>query len=134
MKKILLIVLSVTILAGCSEKEDYKLAVLEQMKADKDIQDYRISPEIMTNCVVASTSSNMPGLFLLDPVRRVAYKNYTKMLSLNKSSDPKKTLSELRSDFGDPKKLADAHSNFTESVVECMSNQVTSTEESNPQK
>lgn len=133
MIKISVIVLSV-MLAGCSEKEDYKAAVLEQMKTDKDIKDYGISPETMTNCVIDSTSNNMPGLFILDPARRLAYKNYTKMLSLNKSPDPKKTLSELRSDFGDPKKLADAHSNYTESVVECMSSQVTSTEENNPQK
>lgn len=133
MIKISVILLSV-ILAGCSEKEDYKAAVLEQMKTDKDIKDYGISPETMTNCVIDTTSNNMPGLFILDPTRRLAYKNYTKMLSLNKSPDPKKTLSELRSDFGDPKKLADAHSNYTESVVECMSSQVSSTEENNPQK
>ncbi len=99
------------------------------MKGDKDINDYKIAPEEMTKCVVQTSSANMPGMFFLDPLRRQAYKNYTKMLQLNKTSDPKKGLDELRQEFGDAKKLADAHSNYVESVVDCMSNLVSSTEE-----
>ncbi|MEY4209706.1 MAG: hypothetical protein RLZ92_84, partial [Pseudomonadota bacterium] len=57
------------------------------------------------------------------------YRNYVKMLQLNKSADPKKTLDELRVDFGSPKGLADAHANYAESVMECMSGLVTSEEE-----
>lgn len=134
MKKVIL-VCSLFLLVGCVEKEEYQNVVLEQMKAEKDIKDYKIAPEEMTKCVVDTSSSNMPGLILIDPQRRQAYKNYTKMLKLNKSGDPKKTLEELRQDFGDAKKLADAHSNYVESVVDCMSNLVSSTEEAqNKQK
>jgi len=82
----------------------------------------------MSECVVQTSAGNMPGLIPIDPERRTAYRNYAKMLKLNSSSDPKKTLEELRADFGSPKALADAHSNYTESVVECMSGLVTSTE------
>jgi len=133
MKKVIL-VCSLFLLVGCVEKEEYQNVVLEQMKAEKDIKDYKIAPEEMTKCVVDTSSSNMPGLFFLDPQRRQAYKNYTKMLELNKSSDPKKTLEELRQDFGDAKKLAEAHSNYVESVVDCMSNLVSSTEEAQNKK
>ncbi|ATG92170.1 hypothetical protein [Methylomonas koyamae] len=134
MKKIIL-VCSLLLLMGCAEKDEYQNEILEQMKTEKDIKDYKIAPEEMTKCVVDTSSSNMPGLILIDPQRRQAYKNYTKMLKLNKSGDPKKTLEELRQDFGDAKKLADAHSNYVESVVDCMSNLVSSTEEAqNKQK
>lgn len=128
MNKLVLIIAVTLVVSGCAEKEEYQNAILEQMKVDKDIKDYGIEPDTMTNCVVGKTSSNMPGLPFLDPERREAYKNYTKMLDLNKSKEPQKTLAELRQSFGEPKKLADAHANYLESVVECMSELVTNTE------
>ena len=83
----------------------------------------------MTKCVVESTSQNMPGLFPFDPKRLTAYRNYAKMLTLDKSADPKKTLEELRTDFGTPKDLAEAHNNYTESLVECYSVVISKSEE-----
>jgi hypothetical protein len=121
MKKLLLISLSVLLLPACADKNQYEQAVLEQLKLDKDISDYKASPERMAKCVVNSTSNNMPGIFDLDPTRMMAYRNYTKMLTLSSSKDPKKTLEELAVDFGTPKGLAEAHSNYTESLMECIS-------------
>jgi hypothetical protein len=72
---------------------------------------------------------NMSGLLPFDPARRQAYKNYSKMLRLNESEDPQKTMTELREAFGSPKALAEAHANFAESVLECMSGVVTNKEE-----
>ena len=43
-------------------------------------------------------------------------------------TDPKKTLDELRTLFGSPKALADAHANYAESVVQCLSGLVTNEE------
>lgn len=127
MKKVLT-GLALIVLAGCAEKQEYEQAVLEQMKVEKDLKDYKIEPERMTDCVVETTSSKMPGMLPFDPQRAAAYKNYTKMLNLTGSPDPKKTLEELRTDFGSPKDLADAHSNYTESFMECIQGLVTSTE------
>lgn len=120
--------LAILVLAGCAEKQEYEQTVLEQMKVEKDIQDYKIDPEQMTNCVVSTSSEKMPGFLPFDPERANAYKNYTKMLQLNRSEDPKKTLDELRNAFGSPKNLADAHANYTNAMVECLSGLVTSTE------
>lgn len=117
------------VLVGCAEKKEYEQAVAEQMKQENEIKDYKIEPEEMIKCVVETTSSNMPGIFAFDPDRLTAYKNYTKMLKLNSSPDPKKTLEELRTDFGDGKKLAEAHANYAESVVNCMTGLVTSSEQ-----
>ena len=48
-----------------------------------EIKDYKIAPEYMTKCVVEKTAQNMAGVFPLDPKRLLAYRNYTKMLTLS---------------------------------------------------
>ena len=128
MNKVLM-VLTVLLLVGCAEKAEYEQAVLEQVTKEKDINDYNIPPEKMVECVVVTSSKEMPGLLPFDPERRQAYINYTKMLKLKESKDPKATIDELRSAFGSPKALAEAHANYAESMVECMSGLVTSVEE-----
>jgi len=134
MKKLLLISLSVLILPACADKNQYEQAVLEQMQKEADIKDYKITPEYMTKCVVDTTAQNMPGIFAFDPKRLMAYRNYTKMLNLTKSADPKKTLEELRTDFGSAKDLAEAHTNYTESLMECYSAVISESEEAAKEK
>jgi hypothetical protein len=129
MKKLLLISISALFLSACADKQQYEQAVLEQMKKEKDIQDYKIDPQHMADCVVDLTTKNMPGIFPGDPNRMTAYRNYTKMLTLMDSKDPKKTLEELRNDFGSPQALADAHSNYTESMMNCIAAVITESEE-----
>ncbi|MEQ1529842.1 MAG: hypothetical protein ABL925_11035 [Methylococcales bacterium] len=120
MKKLLLITLSALLLPACSDKNQFSQAVLEQMQQEQDVKDYKIEPEAMANCVVNTTEKGMPGFFVFDPYRLSAYRNYTKMLTLAKSPDPKKTLAELNVEFGSGKKMAEAHSNYTESILECL--------------
>lgn len=129
MKKLLLISLSTLLLAGCADKQQYEQTVLEQMQLEKDIKDYKLSPERMAKCVVDTTSKNMPGVIDLDPKRLIAYRNYTKMLTLSSSKDPKKTLDELRTDFGSAKELAEAHANYTESQMDCLAALIGESEE-----
>lgn len=127
MRRVLFVALAVS-LFGCAEKDEYRQAVLEQMTNEQDIKDYKINPEIMADCVVETSSKKMPGLLPIDPERRQAYKNYVRMIQLNKSEEPKALLDELRTVFGSPKGLADAHANYSESVVECVSGLVTNEE------
>ncbi|MDD1638296.1 MAG: hypothetical protein LUQ56_09230 [Methylococcaceae bacterium] len=134
MKKLLLISLSALLLPACADKNQYEQAVLEQMQKEQDIKDYKITPEYMAKCVVETTSQKMPGLFPFDPKRLTAYRNYTKMLMLSKSSDPKKTLEELRTDFGSAKDLAEAHTNYTESLMECYSAVISESEEASKEE
>lgn len=128
MNKVLLSLIMLA-LVGCADKNEYEQAIVEQMQLEKDIKDYKIDPVVMAKCVVSKSSEKMPGLLPFDPQRAATYKNYVKMLQLSKSADPKKALDELRVDFGSPKGLADAHANYAESVMECMSGLVTSEEE-----
>jgi len=129
MNKYLLIILPTLLLAACADKDQYQQAVLEQMQKEQDIKDYKIAPEYMTDCVVELSSQKMPGLFDLDPERMTAYRNYTKLLNLLKSQDPKKTMEELRTDFGSPKAVADAHANYTESLLECYTTVISKSEQ-----
>ncbi len=134
MKKILLISLSALLLPACADKNQYEQAVLEQMQKEADIKDYKITPEYMTKCVVDTTSQNMPGIFAFDPARLTAYRNYAKMLTLAQAADPKKTLEELRTDFGSAKDLAEAHTNYTESLMECYSAVISESEKAEKEK
>jgi len=130
MKKLLLISLSALLLTACTDKNQYEQTVLEQMQLEKDVKDYKLSPERMAKCVVDTSSAKMPGIFDLDPKRLTAYRNYTRMLTLSSSKDPKKTLEELRADFGSAKDLAEAHSNYTESMMDCISAVIIESEKS----
>jgi hypothetical protein len=122
MKKTIILLLCTLFLTACADKNNYQTAVLEQMKKDQDVKDYKIDPEYITQCIVESSTKNMPGMFPFDPERLTAYRNYVKMIQpLTTSKDPKAVIEELRKDFGSPKALADAHSNYAESVTECIS-------------
>jgi len=98
MKKILLIT-SLLVLAGCAEKQEYEQVLLEKMKLEKDIKDYKIDPDSMAKCVSSKTSSKMPGIFPGDPRRITAYRNYIKMITLTESADPKKNLGRTEERF-----------------------------------
>lgn len=134
MKKIILIGIATIFLTACDEKQNYEDAVLAQMKTEKDIKDYNITPEHMTKCVVETSTEKMPGLFPLDPVRLTSFKNYTKMLSMNTVEDKQGKLEELRSIFGSPAELAKAHSSYTESVMNCISAILMEPEKNNQKK
>lgn len=129
MKRIIMLSVSAILLAGCADKQQYEAAILEEMHKEADIKDYKIAPEYMAKCVFEKTTANMPGVFPIDPQRLQAYRNYTKMLTLPKSADPKKTLDELRVEFGSPKAFAEAHANYTESLVECYTTVISESEE-----
>lgn len=129
MKKLLLISLSALLLSGCADKEQYEQTVLDQMQLEKDVKDYKLSPERMAKCVIDTTEKNMPGVFPFDPNRLSAYRNYTKWLTLSSSKDPKKTIEELNTDFGSPKNFAEARTNYTESQMDCLSALIGESEE-----
>jgi hypothetical protein len=134
MKKQLLITFCALLLTACADKNQYEQVVLEQMQKEQDIKDYKIAPEDMAKCVIAQTTEKMPGIFPLDPNRLTAYRNYARMLSTAVPKDPKTEMEQLRTDFGSPQALAEAHANYTESVVECYSVMISKTEDTEKDK
>lgn len=127
--KIALVALALVFLSACAEKEQFEQAVLEQLKNDQDIKDYKINPQRMADCVVEGTARYMPGAFPADPERKKAYLAYTKMLTLTKSKNPQQVMDELRKEFGSAQELASAHSNYTDSILSCQTTLISETEE-----
>ena len=121
MKKILIISLSVLTLIACSEQTEYEKTVLEQVSNDPDIKSYHLDPETVTECIVELSSKKMPGFAPFEPIRKAAYKGYTKMIAIKTSEKPEEVLKELRESFGSAQGLADAHMNYSESYLECIS-------------
>ena len=121
MKKILIISLSALTLSACSEKNEYQQTVFEQVSNDPDIKSYHLDPETVTDCIVELSSKKMPGFAPFEPIRKDAYKGYTKMISLKKAEKPEEVLKELQKSFGTARGLADAHRNYSESYLECIS-------------
>ena len=134
MKKTLFIALTLPLLAGCQDKTQYEQTVLEQMQQEQDITDYKLDPERMTSCVVELSSKNMPGVFTYDPKRLETFRSYSKMLTLKTAEHPEQVMAELRTEFGSAKGLADAHRNYTESVMNCLSALIMESEEQNKPK
>ena len=129
MKKRLLIFLFALFLSACADQDQYKEAVLAEMQKEQDIKDYKIDPQNMTDCVVDLSSKNMRGLFPFDPARMTAYRNYTIMLTVRESSDPKETLIQLAKDFGSSKALVAARVNYSESIGNCLTSIIMKKEE-----
>ncbi len=123
MKKIVLISIATLFFTGCSDKNNYNAAVLAELSRDQKVEDakeYNVPQDKMADCIVEASAKNMDGIFAFDPARLTAYRNYTKMLTLTQSEDPKKTLDELREAFGSAKNLMEARNNYTESELECL--------------
>ena len=63
----------------------------------------------------------MPGVLPFDPMRKAAYKGYTKMIAIKTTEKPEEVLAELRESFGSAQGLSDAHRNYSKSYLECVS-------------
>ncbi|KAF3982359.1 MAG: hypothetical protein HFP81_00630 [Methylococcales symbiont of Hymedesmia sp. n. MRB-2018] len=120
MNKLLLIFTCTVLLTACAEKSEYREAVLADMTTEKDLKDYNIDPEQMTDCIMDLTGKEMPGAIPIVPERLTAYKNYTKMLSMKTTKDKKASFDELRTIFGSPQELLAAHNNYTKSTMDCI--------------
>jgi PBP1b-binding outer membrane lipoprotein LpoB len=57
MKKIIIISFSALILIACSEQQQYKETVLEQITNDPDIQSYHLDPQSIADCIVDLSST-----------------------------------------------------------------------------
>ena len=85
------------------------------------IKSYHLDPVTVTECIVELSSKKMPGFAPFEPMRKDAYKGYTRMISLKKAEKPEVVLKELQESFGSARGLADAHRNYAESYMECIS-------------
>ncbi|MDQ7090278.1 MAG: hypothetical protein Q9M50_06475 [Methylococcales bacterium] len=129
MKKRLLILFVALFLSACADKNQYEATVLAEMQKEQDIKDYKLDPQIMTDCVIDLTSQKMSGFFAFDPARMTAYRNYNTMLTLTQSENPKEVLAQLTKDFGSGKELFKARVIYSESIGHCLASVIATSEE-----
>ncbi len=130
-KKVVCLMVILSSLSGCKDKDDYRAAVLADVQREQNdpkSKDYKVDVEVLTDCILQTSTQNMPGLFGLDPERITAYRNYAQMITIMQTPT-KEGIDKLRGVFGSPKALADARGNYTQSMVDCLSNLVTSGEQ-----
>ncbi|MDP7536755.1 MAG: hypothetical protein QF470_02880 [Methylococcales bacterium] len=145
MKQLAFMFFCALLLTGCTdEKNQYQEHILKLMKTDQDLIDYELDPEEVTRCVVDTSGKKMIGFFSWDPRRTPIYLAYTKLIQFklnlttlsnqaekNPQNDPKNELNELRELFGSAQALADAHRNFSDSVLGCFESLTSKTDPDN---
>jgi len=145
MKQLALMFFCALLLSGCTdEKKQYQEHVLKLMKTDQDLIDYNLDPDETTQCIVDMSGKKMIGFFSWDPRRTPIYLAYTKLIQFklklstlssqdgsDVQSNPKNELSALRETFGSAQALADAHRNFSDSVLGCFESLTSKTDPDN---
>lgn len=122
MKKALILSFSALLLAGCNEeKTAFEETVLQSMRQDEDLKDYKIDPAEMAVCVIHSTEDKMPGLTSFDPRRAPFYDAYTKLIRMNGSENPEAALNETQAVFGSKKESMKAYLAYSQNVMNCIS-------------
>ena len=145
MKQFALVFFCALLLTGCTdEKNQYQEHVLKLMKTDQDLIDYKLDPEEITSCVVDMSGKNMIGFVSWDPRRAAIYLAYIRLIQFklnlttlsnqaekSTQTNPQNELNELREIFGSAQALADAHRNFSDSVLGCFESLTSKTDPDN---
>lgn len=121
MKKLLIAISVVLLLAGCSSKEQtgLKEALVERFKDDQDLKDYKLEPANIADCVVKEITAGIPG-FPGDPRRDRFFEAYARFVGVRSPGDADKAITDYQDLFGSAKKAREAANTITDHVMTCM--------------
>lgn len=121
MNKFLLIFAAALLLSACSspQQTDLKSALLQKLKDDSDLKDYKIDPAEIADCVVGEITAEIPA-YPGDPRRERFFQAYTKFVSINSADEAEKALAEFEELFGSKKAAREAAANITNHNMTCM--------------
>lgn len=120
MKKLIFILVFALALVGCSsEKSNLETLLVEQMRSDKEQQDYNLNPEAMATCVLTEIDHQIPG-FTFGPKRDEYYLAYINYLKSKGSEDVFKVLKEARDIFGSLEDAREKLLGYSSHVMYCM--------------
>lgn len=121
MKKLFLAILLVSLLPACStpEQNDLKSALLEKLKDDSDLKDYKIDPAEIADCVVGEISSDIPA-FAGDPRRERFFQAYIRFVNVHSPDEAEKALAEFEELFGSRQAAREAAGNIINHNMTCM--------------
>ncbi|WP_045224723.1 hypothetical protein [Methyloterricola oryzae] len=122
MKKIIIAVLTSTLLGACSggpEQVSLKEALVAKLKDDSDLKDYKIEPAEVADCVVKAITDSLPG-FPGDPKRAKYYEAYAKFVAVKSPTDAENATNEYKDLFGSVIQAREAAVGVTDHIMGCM--------------
>jgi major membrane immunogen (membrane-anchored lipoprotein) len=122
MKKIITVFIAVLLLTACGkskEQLDLKQVLTEKFKDDSDLKDYKLKPEDIADCVVATISDEAPPV--PGDSKRIRYfEAFTKFAAAKSPNDLEKAVKDYQDIFGGIKETYAAANNVTDYIMSCM--------------
>ncbi len=120
MKKIIVLISTILLLAGCSkERAEYEELLLERFSKDQDVIDYKLDPEDLTNCVVDQVAGDIPG-FSGSPVYESYFRGYKLLLRPKDPTEIPERMREAEEIFGSKLAMSKARLQITNHTMFCM--------------
>lgn len=121
MKRTLIFLAAAFLISGCDGEA--KTNLVEQLKLkfenDKDLADYNITAEEMSECVADKILKEIPG-FPGSPNRKSQIEAYTKLVRVDPTEDFRPALESTKEVFGSTAKSYEAASSITTSNFDCI--------------
>lgn len=122
MKKPIFVILAAALLGACGgspEQVSLKDALVEKLKDDSDLKDYKINPAEVADCVVKTITDGLPG-FPGDPRRARYFEAYSKFVAVKSPSDAEKAVDEYKDLFGSVIQAREAAVSVTDHIMGCL--------------
>lgn len=110
------------LLSACGREPQHmglREAVLEKLRDDPDLKDYKLDPAAVADCVVKAISDEAPGI-TGDPRRETYFQAYTRMLSVKTQAEGDKIVEEYKEFFGSAQAARQAALKVTDHIMSCM--------------
>jgi len=122
MKKILVSLLVAMVLTACQQTQeqlDLKAALVNKLKDDSDLKDYKIDPKDLAECVFNEIAENAPGI-PGDVKRNRYFEAFTKFITVSSPSDAEKAVKDYQDLFGGVHETHQAATSVTDHIMSCM--------------
>ncbi len=121
MKKVISVLLVAALCSACDSKEKlgFKEALVEKLKDDSDLKDYKLDPSEIADCVVGEVSQGLPG-FPGDPRRDAYFDAYASFVMVRSPAEADAATNKYQDTFGSAKAARQAALSITEYIMNCM--------------
>ncbi len=121
MKKLLILIMTALLLAGCASKErnEFEEKLTARLATDPDLKDYNLDASDVASCVVSEIAKTLPG-FRGTPARKPYWEAYAAFESARNSNEALSTVNKYKDVFGSEQKASAAAMEVTQYIMFCM--------------
>ncbi len=122
MSRVAFLVLLVLLLGACDTKQQtlgLREAVLQKLRDDPDLKDYKLDPAAVADCVVKTIADDAPGL-PGDPRRETYFKAYSQIMSVKTPTEAEQIVEQYKEFFGSQQSVREAALKVTDHIMTCM--------------